>query len=190
MQYHVGRDGHQFGLFTEEEIGQGLQSGRFLTSDLVWREGMPQWKPLAEVFGFAAAVALSAPMVSVSHGGGGGGPAPASYLPPQAAYQHVGVGVMPMSGLAIGSMVVGIISLLSFFACPIGVMLGLPGVICGHMSLVQIRNSGNQIQGKGMAIAGLIMNYVAIAIGAAILLFIFVFFGIAAASAAAGGKGP
>ncbi|WP_276617020.1 DUF4190 domain-containing protein [Roseimicrobium sp. ORNL1] len=185
MQYHVGRDGHQFGMFTEEEIGQGLQSGRFLTSDLVWREGMPQWKPLVEVFGFAAAVALSAPMVSVSPGG----PLPANFLPNPAAYQHVGVGVMPTSGLAIGSMVVGIISLVSFFACPVGVLLGLPGVICGHMSLSQIRSSGNQIQGKGMAIAGLVMNYVAMAIGAAILLFFVLFFGIAAASAAAGGKG-
>lgn len=185
MQYHVGRDGHQFGLFTEEEIGQGLQSGRFLTSDLVWREGMPQWKPLVEVFGFAAAAALSAPMVSVSHGG----PMPANFPPPPAAYQHVGVGVMPMSGLAIGSMVVGIISLVSFFACPIGIVLGLPGVVCGHMSLVQIRNSGNQMQGKGMAIAGLIMNYVAMAIGAVILLFFVLFIGIGAASAAAGGKG-
>jgi hypothetical protein len=182
MQYHVGRDGHQFGLFTEEEIGQGLQSGRFLTSDLVWREGMPQWKPLVEVFGFAAAAALSAPMVSVSHGG----PPPANYPPPHAAYQHVGVGVMPMSGLAIGSMVVGIISLLSFFTCPIGIVLGLPGVVCGHMGLAQIRRSGDQIQGKGMAIAGLVMNYVAIAIGAVILLLFLFVFGVAAASAAKG----
>lgn len=179
MQYHVGRDGHQFGMFTEEEIGQGLQSGRFLTSDLVWREGMPQWKPLIEVFGFAAAAVLSAPMVSVSHGG----PIPTSYPPPHGAYPHVGVGVMPMSGLAIGSMVVGIISLFSLFACPVGLVLGLPGVICGHMGLAQIRSSGNQMQGRGMAIAGLIMNYVAIAIGVAILLFVLIFAGIGVASA-------
>lgn len=180
MQYHVGRDGQQFGQFTEEQIRQGLESGRFLTSDLTWREGMPQWKPLIEVFGFAAAAALSAPMVS--HVGtmpqAGGYPQPVSY-------QHVGVGVMPMSGMCVASMVMGIISIVSFFGCPAVIVLGIPGVICGHMGLAEIKRSGNNMQGTGMGIAGLIMNYLALLIGlVAFVLIAFVF------AAAAAGAGP
>ncbi|RBP47222.1 uncharacterized protein DUF4190 [Roseimicrobium gellanilyticum] len=186
MQYHVGRDGQQFGQFTEEEIRQGLEGGRFLPSDLVWRDGMPQWKPLIEVFGFAAAAALSAPMVS-SHPAGvpvtGGYPQPPNY-------QNVGVGIMPMSGMCVASMVLGIISLISFLGCPVAVILGVPGVICGHMGLAEIRRSGNNMQGRGMGIAGLIMNYLAIALGVAVTLFVVVVIGIGATSAAAGGAVP
>jgi hypothetical protein len=185
MQYHVGRNGQQFGQFTEDAIRQGLAAGQFLGSDLVWREGMPQWKPLTEVFGFAAAAALSAPMVS--HGGV---ITPSVYPQPgvgMGAYQHTGVAVMPMSAMAIVSMILGILALLSYVACFIGAVLGIPGIICGHMSLAEIRRSGGQLQGKGMAIAGLITSYVAVGIGVAVMLFILIFVGIGAAGAAARG---
>jgi hypothetical protein len=184
MQYHVGRSGQQFGQFTEEEIRQGLESGRFLTSDLAWRDGMPQWKPLLEVFGFAAAAALSAPMVSQ----GGGAPVAVGY-PQLAAYQHVGIGVMPMSGMCVASMVMGIIALVSFLGCPLVVILGIPGAICGHMGLAEIKRSGNNMQGTGMAIAGLIMNYLAIAIFAVFFLLFAFIFGVGAVGAAAGAAG-
>jgi hypothetical protein len=185
MQYHVGRDGQQFGQFTEEQIRQGLESGRFLPSDLVWREGMPQWKPLIEVFGFAAAAALSAPMVSQV----GTMPAAGSY-PQPVSYQHVGVGVMPMSGMCVASMVMGIIAVVSFLGCPLSIILGIPGVVCGHMGLAEIKRSGNNMQGTGMGIAGLILNYLAILIGVAFLLLVVFAVGLGAVGAAAGNSRP
>ena len=48
MQIHVARNSAQLGIFSSEEIIAGLQSGRFLASDLGWRDGMPAWTPLGD----------------------------------------------------------------------------------------------------------------------------------------------
>ena len=40
MQIHVARNSAQLGIFAPEEIVAGLQSGRFLASDLAWRDGI------------------------------------------------------------------------------------------------------------------------------------------------------
>ena len=48
MQIHVARNSAQLGIFSSEEIIAGLQSGRFLASDLAWRDGMPAWTPLGD----------------------------------------------------------------------------------------------------------------------------------------------
>jgi hypothetical protein len=57
------------------------------------------------------------------------------------------------SGLAIASLVCGIVSLLC------GLFLGIPAVICGHMALKRIK-AGRSSGGNGMAIAGLVMGYI------------------------------
>ena len=48
MQIHVARNSAQLGIFAPEEIIAGLRSGRFLASDLAWRDGMPAWTPLGD----------------------------------------------------------------------------------------------------------------------------------------------
>ena len=48
MQIHVARNSTQLGVFASEEIIAGLQSGRFLASDLGWRDGMLAWTPLGD----------------------------------------------------------------------------------------------------------------------------------------------
>jgi len=48
MQIHVARHQHQLGVFAAEDIFAGLSSGRFLASDLAWREGMTAWTPLGD----------------------------------------------------------------------------------------------------------------------------------------------
>ena len=48
MQIHVARRAAQLGVFTPEEVVAGLRSGRFLPSDLAWRDGMASWTPLAD----------------------------------------------------------------------------------------------------------------------------------------------
>lgn len=45
---HIARDRQQLGKFTETEVAEGLKSGRFLPTDLAWREYMDAWKPLSE----------------------------------------------------------------------------------------------------------------------------------------------
>ena len=48
MRIHVARNRQPLGHFAPEEISVGLRSGRFLLTDLAWREPMESWKPLSE----------------------------------------------------------------------------------------------------------------------------------------------
>jgi dienelactone hydrolase len=63
------------------------------------------------------------------------------------------------SGLAIASLVMGLVG----FCVPI---LGLAGLICGHLSLSKIRKSDGTIGGRGLAIGGLVTGYLATALWA------------------------
>lgn len=44
---HIGRESTNLGTFSEEDVRQGLASGRFLRTDLGWKEGMANWQPLS-----------------------------------------------------------------------------------------------------------------------------------------------
>jgi hypothetical protein len=60
--------------------------------------------------------------------------------------------------------------LLTLLCC--GVFTGIPAIICGHISLLKVSRNPN-LQGKGMAIAGLVLGYV----GTIGTILYFVFFG-------------
>ena len=45
---HIARGETKLGAFPEEEIKEGLRTGRFTPTDLGWREGMTEWQPLAQ----------------------------------------------------------------------------------------------------------------------------------------------
>jgi len=63
MQIHVARNSAQLGIFALEEIIAGLQSGRFLASDLAWRDGMAAWTPLGDWSEFRGVGVPSSPSV-------------------------------------------------------------------------------------------------------------------------------
>jgi len=46
---HIARNQQTLGSFGEEAVREGIRTGRFTAEDLVWREGMPEWKPLGEM---------------------------------------------------------------------------------------------------------------------------------------------
>jgi hypothetical protein len=45
---HVNRGATSLGAFSEEEIREGLRTGRFAAADIGWREGMASWQPLSQ----------------------------------------------------------------------------------------------------------------------------------------------
>jgi len=47
-QIYIGRNTTQLGVFTEEEVREGLLTGQFLPTDLGWIAGMENWKPLSD----------------------------------------------------------------------------------------------------------------------------------------------
>ena len=53
-QYHIERDGQQYGPFSADQIIEMLQSSQLILSDNCWHDGISEWKPLSEVFNLAA----------------------------------------------------------------------------------------------------------------------------------------
>jgi len=153
---HVNRGATSLGAFPEEEVREGLRTGRFASSDLGWREGMPSWKPLSQFSEFATA----APAPPPPQIGATSTTAPSPSTP--------GAKTEP---LAIWSFV---LSVLSLVCC--GFVLGIPGVICGHLALSKLQKEP-QLQGKGLATAGLVIGYAAIAFW---LIYVVFFGGLAA----------
>jgi len=44
---HLNRGATSLGIFSEEEIREGLRTGRFAPADIGWREGMTNWQPFS-----------------------------------------------------------------------------------------------------------------------------------------------
>lgn len=105
---------------------------------------------------------------------------PAGWSPDRGAVPSFGapVGYVPVpaaqtSGLAIASLVLGVVS---FLSCGIAFPALILALIFGHMARSRVASSNGALEGSGMALAGLILAYITLA---EILLFIVV--GIASA---------
>lgn len=130
MKTLVYHQGVQLGPFTEAELRAAVSAGTVALTDVAWREGMPQWIPLSHLLYPQLAPPAVPPMRPVT----------------------------PTSGLAIASLILGILSLIS---CSI--LTGLPAVICGHMALKEVQQSYSALNGRGLAVAGLIMGWFSVA---------------------------
>src|SRR5947209_11575892 len=51
---HVNRGATSLGAFPEEQVRESIRAGRFLPSELGWKEGMANWQPLSQFAEFAA----------------------------------------------------------------------------------------------------------------------------------------
>src|SRR5256885_2567647 len=56
---HVNRGAPSLAVFPEEQVREVIRPGRFLPSDLGWREGMASWQPLSQFTEFAADIAAA-----------------------------------------------------------------------------------------------------------------------------------
>src|ERR1700730_857264 len=78
---HVNRAGTSLGVFAEEDVREGLRTGRFAGTDLGWREGMAQWQRLSQFSEFASELPPGAPPPPVGTVATSTSPAPRSGLP-------------------------------------------------------------------------------------------------------------
>ena len=51
VEWHVSRDGRQIGPFSQAELDEMQSAGQVTGTDLLWREGWPEWVPAKELFG-------------------------------------------------------------------------------------------------------------------------------------------
>jgi hypothetical protein len=155
MQWYYSKNSNQLGPVSLDEIRFKLASGEITGTDMVWKEGMQNWSSIASV----GELAVLPQNIQTGMQSDGASP----YSPPGVqggTYYYA----PPTSGLAITSMVCGILGLVTCLMLP-----GIPAVICGHMALNRMADPSVRLGGRGMAIAGLIMGYLS-------LLFIVGFF--------------
>ncbi len=159
MEIHIARNEEQFGPFSPEEVRRQLAAGLLQPTDYAWSEGANAWVQLADLPSL-----LSPPAQPV-----------APHLPPSAApvIEPVAHRSHPTSGLAVASMILGILSVT--FVVP--AVSGIAGAICGHLARARIRRSGETIAGDGMAVAGLITSYIGLFIILLALVFAFAIIG-------------
>ena len=85
---HITRGTTSLGTFSEEEVREGLRTGRFTSTDLGWREGMSTWEQLSKFHEFATGAIPPPPpsearstITPVAAGPSADTPAPRSGLP-------------------------------------------------------------------------------------------------------------
>ncbi len=147
-QWFYGENGQQLGPIEDAGLHALVASGQIGPATLLWREGMPKWLMLDQLRAEGGIYLTTSP-------------------------QFMGSGMMnpTTSGLAITSLVCGIVGLVTCTLIP-----GIPAVICGHLAMSQIANSPTPMVGRGMALAGLVCGYLLVLIMLSfIVMMIFLF---------------
>lgn len=146
MQIYIHRNNQQLGPFTEAEIKAQLASGAISPQDHVWWQGQANWMPLGQ----SPLMAPGTPVIP------GAPPAPNPTGTPQ-----------PTSKLAIWALILGCLSLLC------NLLTAIPAIILGHMGLAETKKNP-AIQGRSMAMAGMIIGYIITTLTVAYFILVFV----------------
>src|SRR4051812_4800485 len=133
-----GSDGKEYGPVGAEVLRQWMAERRLTGQTLVQPVGATDWRPISSF------PELATPVSGTSAVPGAPMPARPTASFPAAAPQT--------SGLAVASLVLGI---LGFISCGIS---SIVGIILGCVALSQIKKSGGQLKGEGLAIAGLCIS--------------------------------
>lgn len=165
--WFYARNNQQQGPVTLPALQDMARSGQLQPTDLVWREGMPNWlaaQQVAELFApQPAAFPPAAPQGQWQAG-------PPSATPPSSMPYYGGAPVAygatgkSYNGMAIGSFVCSLVGLLF---C--GVVLGIVAISLGVSAMNGMKTSGNS-QGRGLSIAGVVIGVVDILAGIVIVL--------------------
>ena len=147
-----GEDGKEYGPVSADTLRTWVNQGRANPQTFVLAEGATEWKTLSACPEFANLFAAPPPGMTRAVGSAPIGPA-------------------KTSGMAITSLVMGGLSILS---CGITLIVTTPlGLILGLVAMNKIKNSQGKLSGRGLALAGTIVSGVSvllIPINAALLL--------------------
>lgn len=155
MEIYLGRNGQREGPYSVEEVKRRLAGGQVRPGDLAWHEGLASWVPIGQLSGLGIPPAVP---------GVGLNPPPLAPMPLPAPGSPAVAQVPAMDSFAITSLVFGVVGifLFAFLICAVG------GIVFGHLSLQRIRNSGGALCGRALAIAGLVISYLELALWLAI----------------------
>ena len=132
-----------------------IAEGRANAQPRAQAEGAAQWKPLTEYLEFAPALGRTPPLWPA--------PGPISITPTPRT-----------NSLAMMSMVMGILAMTCGMCCCYGLPFNVLGIVFSLIALAQIRNEPRSQEGRGLAIAGLVLSLLSL-----VLSFLFFVFGLA-----------
>jgi hypothetical protein len=158
MYKMLGVDGKEYGPISPDQLRQWILEGRANGQTRVLPEGATEWKPLAEIPDLAQALPVS--------------PTPSQPIL-QPVPQPLPLTSAPRTnGLAVASLVMGIISCTCGLCC-YGLPFNLLGIIFSLIALSQIKSDPVSQQGRGLALAGLILSILSIFASVALALLGF-----------------
>ena len=139
----IGIDGREYGPVTAGQLGQWVAEGRVNAQTQTLASGAPEWKPLGSLPEFAGQFAPPAPPVI--------GALPGAATTGRSSRTN---------SFAVAGLIFGILSV----ACCCGCPFSLLGLVFSLVGWSQINRHPELYEGRGLAIAGLILS------GASLLL--------------------
>jgi prepilin-type processing-associated H-X9-DG protein len=137
----IGADGKEYGPITANQLRQWIAQGRAHAATKVRPEESAEWQTLGSLPDFAEALAQPPSIPNL----------PSATVTPAKT-----------SGMAIASLVLGMLGI----ACGLTAVVGL---VLGILALTQINKSQGQLAGKGLAIAGIVVSSLLLAFSLLIL---------------------
>jgi prepilin-type processing-associated H-X9-DG protein len=128
----IGGDGQEYGPVTWQEIRAWMAQGRLDAQSRIKPEGSTEWRQLGEMPEFRD-LPTGAPV-----------PPPIPVAAPKL--------VPKMSGLAIASLVLGVLGLFSFG------LTAVVGLVLGIVAMVKVNGSQGRLKGSGLAVAGVCVS--------------------------------
>jgi len=150
----IGADGKTYGPIPVEQLKQWIREGRTNAHTQTLAEGATEWRPLGALPEFASHFAPPVPPVI-----GPPGPGPAGGGRP-----------LQTNPLAMTGMILGILS----FVCCLKILFGVLGLVFSLIGLSQIHDHPDRYEGRGLAIAGLVLSIAGLLFGIGLLIFALV----------------
>ncbi len=146
----IGEDGRQYGPIVADDLRRWIAEGRANAQTLVHLEGAAEWKPLGTLPEFAAYFTQQQRPPAIS--------------PVSGSHNR------QTNGFALWGMILGIISVVGCFCCCLNIPLGVLGLIFSLVGLLQTNERPEIYEGRGLAIAGIVLSALGLLIGLGLML--------------------
>ena len=149
----IGADGREYGPATAGQLRQWMAEGRANAQTQTLAPGAPEWKPLGALPEFAGHFAPPIPPTI-------GPPRPGTFLASQ---------LPKTNSFATAGLIFGILSV-TCFCCCCGCPFNFLGLVFSLIGLSQISRHPEHYEGRGLAIAGLILSAASLVLGFGLIL--------------------